>query len=423
MPNDSNAKDKHLKTFFSSPLADSKQSEHEEVQQTESSQGENSDKIKSVNPLVQLDIPSHIAERIWKEADELLKSNPSKICLSPGCNNSNEWLVKSSEEKHKHPYFVEIKESGQILCEKSCMLFSSCKMCSHTVAVAYHTKSSQKYLKWLQKLKGSVSLSVLANTNMPKGAGKKPNAHRKASSKSATKRIKELITEADSEQLTPRIRPSTKEITSSDRHNRVCTPAALPDDIPGPSGLSYSYSLPLCSVNSTWSPLSSSDYNQPLDQFGRQPPPLVSAGSLVQQVSMAYSPSANVVYAPVVSMPSSVDRDTFWLQFVRGNISRCSGCGKRDLRGEDGRPKPPPYDLCIQHKEHVLFENPHTGMYQMSVDLRNVYYHANMHCVTQKNVHFNPGSALKISQDVRSKLSKVHFAYLLGEFGLSFLNQ
>ena len=69
-------------------------------------------------------------------------------------------------------------------------------------------------------------------------------------------------------------------------------------------------------------------------------------------------------------MQSSIDKDVFYLQFVRGNISRCNGCGKRDLRGEDGKPRLPPYDLCIQHKEHVLFENPHTGTYQMSVDLK-----------------------------------------------------
>ena len=68
-----------------------------------------------LNPLMQLDIPSHIAEKIWKECEEVLKSNPSKICLSPGCTNSKEWLVKSSEEKHRHPYFVEMKDSGQIL--------------------------------------------------------------------------------------------------------------------------------------------------------------------------------------------------------------------------------------------------------------------------------------------------------------------
>ena len=41
----------------------------------------------------------------------------------------------------------------------------------------------------------------------------------------------------------------------------------------------------------------------------------------------------------------------------------------------------------------------------------------------QKYGDFNPVCALKIAQDVRSKLIKVHFAYLLSEFGLSFLNK
>ena len=247
-------------------------------------------------------------------------------------------------------------------------------------------------------------------------------------SKAATKHIKELVAEADSEQFTPRIKRNIKDITSSHEYTHVHTPE-IRDDMPEPSGLSFSHSYPppLCPASSTATciPLSSSNYDQSLNQLRLQPPPppLVSSGPLVQQVSMAYSPSANVVYAPVVSMPSLVDQDTFWLQFVRGNISRCSGCGKRDLRGEDGRPKPSPYDLCIQHKEHVIFENPHTGMYQMSVDLRNVYYHASVQCVAKKNAHFNPKKALKISHDVKSKLAKVHFAYLLDEFGLSFLNQ
>ena len=58
-------------------------------------------------------------------------------------------------------------------------------------------------------------------------------------------------------------------------------------------------------------------------------------------------------------------RDIFWLQFVKGNILQCNGCGKHNLRGEDNKPMPPPHDLCVQHKEYVLFENAHTGKYQL----------------------------------------------------------
>ena len=42
------------------------------------------------------------------------------------------WLRHCLDDKHKHPYFIECKVSGQILCEKSCALFSSCSVHSHS---------------------------------------------------------------------------------------------------------------------------------------------------------------------------------------------------------------------------------------------------------------------------------------------------
>ena len=103
-----------------------------------------------------------------------------------------------------------------------------------------------------------------------------------------------------------------------------------------------------------------------------QPPPLTG---VTQHVTLPYSP---MVYAPVMMGPSphqqleSSNTNVFWLMFVKGNISRCTGCGQRTLRGEDGRPRPPPYNLCLQHKEYVMFENPHTGRHQLSSEHRNV---------------------------------------------------
>ena len=49
------------------------------------------------------------------------------------------------------------------------------------------------------------------------------------------------------------------------------------------------------------------------------------------------------------------------------------GVKKRNLWTPDGMPHPQPDDVCLQHK---VFQNPHTGLHQMSSDLRNVYYHA-----------------------------------------------
>ena len=139
-------------------------------------------------------------------------------------------------------------------------------------------------------------------------------------------------------------------------------------------------------------------------------------------ISVRNSPSGSVVYAPAVSYMAAQE-ELFWLNFVKGNITRCNGCGKRDLRDVTGKPKKPPHDLCLRHKEYVVFENPHTGKHQLSSDLRNVYYHTSVGCVTQKFRNFNPNSSVKVSKEVKEKLTAVHFAYLFEEFGLSFLNK
>ena len=38
----------------------------------------------------------------------------------------------------------------------------------------------------------------------------------------------------------------------------------------------------------------------------------------------------------------------------------------------------------------MLFQNPHTGRWQMSQELRNTYYHARFTCLTAKHPHFTP---------------------------------
>ena len=68
--------------------------------------------------------------------------------------------------------------------------------------------------------------------------------------------------------------------------------------------------------------------------------------------------------------------------FVKGNVYRCAGCGKKNLRDVSGKVHPP-YNLCLMHKE-FMFENPNTGVYQKSQERRNVYYHAHKACVLQK---------------------------------------
>ena len=101
--------------------------------------------------------------------------------------------------------------------------------------------------------------------------------------------------------------------------------------------------------------------------------------------------TSGIDYTPFGFSPGSADmsqddKQPFFLSFIKGNISRCAGCGLKDLRQIDGRPHPPPGDLCLQHKENVLFENPRSGKYQLSKELRNVYYHARLFFLRYKEV-------------------------------------
>ena len=145
------------------------------------------------------------------------------------------------------------------------------------------------------------------------------------------------------------------------------------------------------------------------------PPPQIAGSSAYRPYSPSfYTPTS--YYKGADASHTNVSQP-FYLMFVKGNISRCAGCGLKNLRQIDGSPFPPPEDLCVQHKEYVLFENPKTGIYQLSNDLRNVYYHARCSCVTTKNPCFNP-SNLKVTSDVQLRLTMLHRKYIAEEFGV-----
>jgi len=87
--------------------------------------------------------------------------------------------------------------------------------------------------------------------------------------------------------------------------------------------------------------------------------------SITQNILLPYSP---VVYAPItfpgqptVTLPGQQTPSytrcslSFHIVFAKGNISRYTGCGVRNLRSEDGKPHP----LCLQHEEYVAFANLH----------------------------------------------------------------
>ena len=73
----------------------------------------------------------------------------------------------------------------------------------------------------------------------------------------------------------------------------------------------------------------------------------------------------------------------------------------------------------LQHKERVLFLNPNTGIYQLSRDYRNVYYHALNNCVCPHFNDFNADIHIKVDCFVKDKLSGVHVHHMLKEFNIN----
>ena len=64
---------------------------------------------------------------------------------------------------------------------------------------------------------------------------------------------------------------------------------------------------------------------------------------------------------------------------------------------------------------YLLFQNPHTGRWQMSTDLRNTYYHARLSCVATKHPNFSAG---ELQVDVKDSLNLYALNVLRQEFGL-----
>ena len=284
------------------------------------------------NPLLTVPIPAYLANKIWEESTKILASNGSVI-PSPGCKNESEWLVKSNDLKRKSPYFVECRKNGQVVCEPNCGIYKSSKVCVHAVVVACHTQKLELYVQWLAKQKeGTVSVSKLASIGIPTGSGKK-GCRRKASQKKSTKAMKDIL-DASTESHSYRVNPA------------CCSSDPLPFS-------SHSQTGTVGPSRTTGEPINSATVSSgrlpqqyPLSQQPMHPPPLLSDNSyardgrppplsgVTQHVTLPYSP---MVYAPIMMglphhqqvEPSSTS--TFWLTFVKGNISRCTGCGQRTL--------------------------------------------------------------------------------------------
>ena len=148
---------------------------------------------------------------------------------------------------------------------------------------------------------------------------------------------------------------------------------------PGPSNYStnsFNYRYPFSEYAPPW-------------YFHQPSYPTFSSG--VSSYSNAWEP---MPLTPTSTFPLV---EPFIIKFLNGRIKICTGCKGTYMKGSNGKVLKPPKDICISHKEQIVFTNPHSGL--QSSKEGNCYYHVNKSCILKKHPNFSP-SQLVCSEDV-----------------------
>ena len=326
-------------------------------------------------------LPKQQLHGIWSKADSLAEDE-SAIKSAPG--DEAAWMVKSYSGKQ--PHYVKSGKTSGFICDEHCLSYKSSKICAHSVALAIKQDRVPLFLKWYQRIKQKPNYTTVGESGRPSSCGKKPSK-RKGSTKSVSAKVRQVISQAEEEGINWRNHCS--EETDSSEFELHDTETYQHTTVPGSSfNFVSNQSVQIGSITS--------------------PPPLISASSLPRTPSTPLTPDNS--RRPDVEC-------SFWLAFVFGNVSRCNGCKGKIRRGDDKKPLPPPDDLVVGHKEHVVYQNPHSGNFELSREKRNVYYHPWRTCIAPNFRNFDP--TLHINTDrVRGQLLPVHKQLLLSEFGL-----
>jgi len=381
---------------------------------------------------------------MFNKAEKLVRGENS-ICSSPGSLTAK--LVES--KSGSRPHFVTVKANHKYCCDSDCPMWKCAKLCAHTIASAYVDGKLQVFLN---QTVSTPNHHELAKSDTTKNPGKKP-ASRKASTKSSTNAIQALQSEIAPLKTPPmHLMSPQSHITcissgmgtqvSDSGHYSMSNVLTYPPSHrlePHSSHIARGTAQPL--VTSTCLTVTSSATSggtlsqvNPVSTAHLNPShgPVVPAitslsgasvlsSTIVSLLSQALSGVSSAQATSSMQQSSTIDSNyLFWITVVCGNISRCQGCTDKILRDPNGKPLPPPDDIVLQHKEQVLFNNPNTGLFQLSKDHRNVYYHARKSCVSKKYPTFQASVHCRISEQTLQALNQTHLDYLAKEFGIKF---
>ena len=353
---------------------------------------------------------------MWAKVQAYI-DDQSSYTQSPGVSDFSSVLVKSTSSDR--PHFVQKVSTNVYRCDKECLMFKSTNgMCSHSLLVASLNGQVDTFVSYYAKSKAPVNYAKLGQHGLPL-SGKKPSK-RKASSKKTTSAVKDILAQADDLQRSKRAR------ASSDPYHETELVSSHPSDHLLSSSENPTYGVSAAvyppkrarTLNESVSSLPSDHQDSHSPVYGVSAPNtnITSISNTANFLSPLSQPPLLLHLSPQSSSqispgPSSSVGQPFCLMFHNAKISRCQGC-----RGQI-QSCSSPYDIILQHKEHVLFQNPHSGNWQMSRDLRNTYYHAKLQCLTSKHPDFH-SSEIIVSHYMKERLNHAHIYFLQEEFGL-----
>lgn len=412
-------------------------------------------------------LSSELLERTWNKAEKLLNTAGS-ICGAPGMQDA---MCVASDSGGK-PHIVCKNKKGSFACDEACLAWKSQKLCSHVLAVCEEKECLAEFLTAYRRSKITGSYTAVSTHSQSKNVGKKPGVpKRKGPSQYKKPEIESYIdpfsttnehansdvshcgapAQSHSRHPLPTYTPASLSSYQLNTLSQPCLPAdsqiyklskhsqshpfqVLPTEsvsssqigqVNTPSQSQQIHAFPANPSVST--PNSQTGHPNTLSLLHALPMSSVSSSQicqlnlLPQNVSSSFHGSPfQIVQAsqPATRLqPAMTSSQPFEIKFLTPAIKICAGCRKGYARSEDGKTcLPPPFDLCLVHKEQHLYYNVVNGKQQLS-SLSNVHYHANVSCPKIRYPEFNPQD-VRVPQQLQGKLQPAHWIFLLQTFGI-----
>ena len=113
---------------------------------------------------------------IWQKASSLVADTTLIAAVlggGGGANSGYDRMVASTSSNCPYLVSTPAKFTGQLKCDSKCPVFSTYKLCAHSIASAEVNGQLKEFTQWLIRQKCAPNYSKLALHGIPKGAGEK----------------------------------------------------------------------------------------------------------------------------------------------------------------------------------------------------------------------------------------------------------